>query len=890
MAKSDNTTPLMRQYNSVKSKYPDAILLFRVGDFYETFESDAVKASEILGITLTKRAGAPLAGIPYHALDNYLPRLVRAGQRVAICEQLEDPKTCGNKIVKRGITELITPGVSLNDNVLDNKSDNYAACINLGRDKNGIAFLDISTGDFLVAEGSTDYIDKLLVSLNPKEVLYERSNKEEITALYGNKYYLYPLDDWAFEPQTARERLLRQFSTTSLKGFGIEEMPFAVTAAGALMHYLDITQHTQLSHIIKISRLDEGRYVWLDKFTVRNLEIFTPLSPTGKTLLDVIDKTSSPQGGRLLKHWIALPLRNVGLIEKRLAYTQALKDNFELLENLRTALRQVGDIERLVSKISTQRVNPRDVNQMRLSLECIAQIRSLLANESAQGNHIFDPLCEQLNPCTNVAERIGREIVDDPPLMIAKGNFIRSGVDAQLDELRDMSVNSKEYLSKMRDELVEQTGITSLKLGNTGVFGYYLEVRNTHKDKVPQDWIRKQTLTDAERYITPELKEYEEKILTAEDTIQTIEVRIFNELVAYLAQYIETFLTNAKTVATIDCLCSYAQAAIDNNYCRPVIDEGMTIDIKAGRHPVIEKQLPVGEEYIPNDVFLDNDTQQIMMITGPNMAGKSALLRQTALIMLMAQAGSFVPAESVKAGYVDKVFTRVGASDNISSGETTFMVEMNEAAGILNNMTPRSLVLFDELGRGTSTYDGISIAQAIVEYIHEFPQAKAKTLFATHYHELNDMEANFPRIKNFNVSVKEIDGKVIFMRKLVPGGSEHSFGIHVAKLAGMPPVVVERANEIMKELESGSRGSSSTTESSSSDSSSVSSVPSVRGIKTAKPTKKSNVDGIQLSFFNLEDPVLMQIRDEIKRIDINTLTPIEALNKLNEIKKICGVK
>ncbi|MBQ5575961.1 MAG: DNA mismatch repair protein MutS, partial [Bacteroidales bacterium] len=601
----------------------------------------------------------------------------------------------------------------------------------------------------------------------------------------------------------------------------------------------------------------------------------------GKTLLDVIDRTSSPQGGRLLKHWIALPLRNVGLIEKRLAYTQALKDNFELLENLRTALRQVGDIERLVSKISTQRVNPRDVNQMRLSLECIAQIRSLLANESAQGNHIFDPLCEQLNPCTNVAERIGREIVDDPPLMIAKGNFIRSGVDAQLDELRDMSVNSKEYLSKMRDELVEQTGITSLKLGNTGVFGYYLEVRNTHKDKVPQDWIRKQTLTDAERYITPELKEYEEKILTAEDTIQTIEVRIFNELVAYLAQYIETFLTNAKTVATIDCLCSYAQAAIDNNYCRPVIDEGMTIDIKAGRHPVIEKQLPVGEEYIPNDVFLDNDTQQIMMITGPNMAGKSALLRQTALIMLMAQAGSFVPAESVKAGYVDKVFTRVGASDNISSGESTFMVEMNEAAGILNNMTPRSLVLFDELGRGTSTYDGISIAQAIVEYIHEFPQAKAKTLFATHYHELNDMEANFPRIKNFNVSVKEIDGKVIFMRKLVPGGSEHSFGIHVAKLAGMPPVVVERANEIMKELESGSRGN-------------VSAAPvkaeTAPPVKTAKPTKKSNVDGIQLSFFNLEDPVLMQIRDEIKRIDINTLTPIEALNKLNEIKKICGVK
>ena len=764
--------------------------------------------------------------------------------------------------------------------MLDNKSDNYAACINLGHDKNGIAFLDISTGDFLVAEGSTDYLEKLLVSLNPKEVLYERSRKEDITALYGNKYYLYPLDDWAFEPQTARERLLRQFSTTSLKGFGIEEMPFAVTAAGALMHYLDITQHTQLSHIIKISRLDEGRYVWLDKFTVRNLEIFTPLSPSGKTLLDVIDKTSSPQGGRLLKHWIALPLRNVGLIEKRLAYTQALKDNFELLENLRASLRQVGDIERLVSKISTQRVNPRDVNQMRLSLECIAQIRTLFSDESANGNHIFDPLCEQLNPCANVAERIGREIVDDPPMLISKGSFIRSGVDSQLDELRDLRVNSKEYLNKMRDDLVMQTGITSLKLGYTGVFGYFLEVRNTHKDKVPAGWIRKQTLTDAERYITPELKEYEEKILNAEDTIQQIEVRIFNELVAYLAQYIETFLTNAKTIATVDCLCSFAQVAIDNNYCRPVIDEGNTIDIKAGRHPVIEKQLPVGEEYIPNDVFLDNDSTQIMMITGPNMAGKSALLRQTALIMLMAQSGSFVPAESVRAGYVDKVFTRVGASDNISSGESTFMVEMNEAAGILNNMTPRSLVLFDELGRGTSTYDGISIAQAIVEYIHEFPRARAKTLFATHYHELNDMEATYPRIKNFNVSVKEMDGKVIFMRKLVPGGSEHSFGIHVAKLAGMPPVVVERANEIMKDLESGSRGASA----------SAPKTEAAPPVKTAKPTKKSNVDGIQLSFFNLEDPVLMQIRDEIKRIDINTLTPIEALNKLNEIKKICGVK
>jgi len=872
----------MKQYNAIKAKYPDAILLFRVGDFYETFSSDAEKASAILGITLTKRAGEALAGIPYHALDNYLPRLVRAGQRVAICEQLEDPKTCQNKIVKRGITELITPGVSLNDNVLDNKSDNYAACVNLGKDRSGIAFLDISTGDFLVAEGGNDYLDKLLISLNPKEVLYERCMKEEMTSLFGNKYYLYPLDDWAFTPDTSRERLLRQFSTTSLKGFGIEDMTYATTAAGALLHYLDITQHTQLSHIIKISRLDEGKYVWLDKFTVRNLEIFAPLSPSGKTLLDVIDKTSSPMGGRLLKHWMALPLRNVNIINERLNYTEALKDNQELLEELRTYLRQVGDIERLVSKISTQRVSPRDCNQLKLALECIGQMRVIFSQESANGNSIFDPIYEQLNPCKNVSERIGREIVEDPPLLIAKGAFIRQGVDQELDDLRSMRTNSKDYLNHLRDKLVEETGISSLKLGYTGVFGYYLEVRNTHKDKVPADWIRKQTLTDAERYITPELKEYEDKILTADDRIQQIEERIFRDLTAFMAQYMETLLANAKTVANIDCLASFAQAAIENNYCRPEINESQSLDIRNGRHPVIERQLPVGEEYIPNDVYLDSDTQQIMMITGPNMAGKSALLRQTALIMLMAQAGSFVPADSVKAGYVDKVFTRVGASDNISSGESTFMVEMNEAAGILNNITPRSLVLFDELGRGTSTYDGISIAQAIVEYIHEFPQAKAKTLFATHYHELNDMQENFPRIKNFNVSVSEIDGKVIFMRKLVPGGSEHSFGIHVAKLAGMPPVVVERANEIMKELESGARGASLSEVS-------APEPPQVKGASKSKK-KQAAADGYQLSFFNLEDPVLLQIRDEVKKLDINNLTPIEALNKLNDIKKICGVK
>ena len=873
-------TPLMRQYNEIKGRYPDAILLFRVGDFYETFCGDAVKTSEILGITLTKRAGDPLAGFPYHALDNYLPRLVRAGQRVAICEQLEDPKLT-TKLVKRGITELVTPGVSLNDNVLENKSDNFAACINLGKDKSGVAFLDISTGVFLVAEGSNDYVDKLLSSLMPKEVLYERSCKEAVNALFGTKYYFYPLEDWAFVPDTARERLLRQFSTTSLKGFGIEDMTAATVAAGAMLHYLDITQHTQLSHIIKISPLDEGKYVWLDKFTVRNLEIFNPLSPSGKTLLDVIDKTSSPLGGRMLKHWLALPLRNVDMINERLDITQALVDNQELLENLRNCMRQVGDIERLASKVAMQRINPREVNAIKLALTNIAEIKRLLMNEANNGNKVFVPLYEQLNPCTNVNERIAREITDDPPVMVQKHGVVRHGVNDELDELRLMSTDSKDYLANMRDKLVHETGISSLKVGFTNVFGYYLEVRNTHKDKVPEDWIRKQTLTDAERYITPELKEYEEKILNADERITQLETQIFNSLVAFLSQYIEIFQADAKLIAKIDCLSSFAQAAIEYKYCHPVINNSDSIKITEGRHPVIERQLPVGEPYIPNDVFLDSESQQIMMITGPNMAGKSALLRQTALIMLMAQAGSFVPAKAVEAGFIDKIFTRVGASDNISSGESTFMVEMNEAAGILNNITPRSLVLFDELGRGTSTYDGISIAQAIVEYIHEFPKAKAKTMFATHYHELNEMQETFPRIKNFNVSVKEIDGKVIFMRKLVPGGSEHSFGIHVAKLAGMPPAVVARANDIMKELESGSRGAAL--------SAPQPSAPEVKGAKESKGKAKAS-DGIQLSFFNLEDPVLMQIRDEIRKIDINSLTPIEALNKLNDIKKICGIK
>lgn len=868
MAKTTET-PLMKQYNSIKAKYPDAILLFRVGDFYETFASDAVKTSEILGITLTKRAGEALAGIPYHALDNYLPRLVRAGERVAICEQLEDPKFA-TKIVKRGITELITPGVSLNDNVLDNKSDNYAACINLQKNKTGVAFLDISTGGFLVGEGSNEYVDKLLASLSPKEVLYERSKKEEIRGLFGDKYYFYPLEDWAFEETSARERLLRQFSTNSLKGFGIEEMPEASNAAGALLHYLDITQHTQLGHILKISKIDEGKYVWLDKFTVRNLEIFSPLSPSGKTLLDVIDKTVSPQGGRMLKHWLALPLRNTADIKRRLDYTEELKNDFTLLENLRLQLRQIGDIERLASKISTMRLTPRDMRQIKTSLDCTQNIKNFLKEAVDNGKTIFKSVYDNLDPCTQAAEKIDNEIVEEPPALISKGKFIKKGVNTELDELREIAFNSQEYLLKMEADLSAQTQIPSLKIGFTNVFGYYIEVRNTHKEKVPSEWIRKQTLTGAERYITPELKEYEDKILGAQDRIQQLEVEIFNSLAAFLTDYIKIFMQNAKSVAALDCLCSYAQCALDYDYCKPEINESQEIKITAGRHPVIEQQLPIGEEYIPNDVFLDDKTQQIMMITGPNMAGKSALLRQTALIMLMAQAGSFVPAKAVTAGYVDKVFTRVGASDNISSGESTFMVEMNEAAGILNNMTSRSLVLFDELGRGTSTYDGISIAQAIVEYIHEYPSGRAKTLFATHYHELNEMAETFERIKNYNVSVSETGGKVIFMRKLVPGGSEHSFGIHVAKLAGMPKAVVERANQILKELE----GCGEKT-------------PAVKG---AKETKKSKNEGIQLSFFQLDDPVLTQIRDEIKKIDINNLTPVEALNKLNEIKKIVGMK
>lgn len=862
-------TPLMRQYMQIKSKYPDAILLFRVGDFYETFADDAVKASGILGITLTHKSNGTssyteLAGFPYHALDTYLPKLVRAGQRVAICEQLEDPKTV-KTLVKRGITELITPGISLNDNVLENKINNYAAAICLQKDLAGVAFLDISTGEFLVAEGKNDYIDKLLSTLQPKEILYERRSKEDIISLFGSKYYFYPLEDWAFEPQTAHERLLRQFETASLKGFGIDDMTCGITAAGAIMHYLDITRHEKLDHIVKISRLNESNYVWLDKFTVRNLEIFYPLNPSGKSLLDIIDKTSSPQGGRMLRRRIGLPLKDVEQINRRLDFTQALINNDELLANLKNLLKQIGDLERLTSKVATQRINPREIKQLAVALNCAAEIKNLLS-EASDNNEIFKSIAEKIEPCVEISERINNEIVEDPPILVSKGNIIKQGVNAELDNLRNLSANSREYLNSTCERLAKITGIASLKLGYNNVFGYYLEVRNTYKQRVPQEWIRKQTLTDAERYITPELKEYEDKILNSQERILALESEALNSLISYLSNYIKIFLDNADIVARVDCITSYASCAIENRYNRPIINTSNSLKITGGRHPVIEKGLPVGEDYIPNDVCLDNESTQIMMITGPNMAGKSALLRQTALIMILAQAGSFVPAQSVEAGYVDKIFTRVGASDNISAGESTFMVEMNEAAGILNNISARSLVLFDELGRGTSTYDGISIARAIVEYIHEYP-ARAKTLFATHYHELNEMESEFERIKNFNVSVKEQNGKVIFMRKLVPGGSEHSFGIHVAKLAGMPPAVVTRANQIMKDLESGNRSERKNTSS-----------------------KSSKSDGIQLSFYNLEDPVLTQIRDEIKNLDINNLTPVEALNKLNEIKKLSGLK
>ena len=860
-------TPMMKQYFELKAKHPDAVLLFRCGDFYETYSEDAVIASDILGITLTKRANGQakhveMAGFPHHALDTYLPKLIRAGKRVAICDQLEDPKTT-KKLVKRGITELVTPGVSINDNILNNKENNFVSAIHFDKNVCGIAFLDISTGEFLTAEGTADYVEKLLNSFSPKEVLVERGKKPLFQSLFTGKFFLFELDDWVFTESSSRERLLKHFETKNLKGFGVEHLKKGIVAAGAILQYLDITQHTHISHITSISRIEEDRYVRLDKFTIRNLELLQSMMTEGISLLDVIDKTISPMGARLLKRWIVFPLLDCKQIEKRLDVVEYFFREPDFKGLIEDQLHMIGDLERIVSKAAVGRISPREVVQLKIALQAVEPIKA--ACEQTE-NTSLRQIGERLDTCKELCERIGREIENDPPVLINKGGVIREGVNAELDELRKIAYSGKDYLLQIQQRESEQTGIPSLKIGFNNVFGYYIEVRNAHKDKVPAEWIRKQTLANAERYITQELKEYEEKILGAEDRILVLENKIYTELVSDLNAYVAKIQTNAIQIAKLDCLLSFANVARENNYVRPVVDESDVIDIRQGRHPVIEKQLPPGEKYIANDVMLDSQKQQIIIITGPNMAGKSALLRQTALITLLAQIGCFVPAENARIGLVDKIFTRVGASDNISVGESTFMVEMNESASILNNISNRSLVLFDELGRGTSTYDGISIAWAIVEYLHEHPKAKARTLFATHYHELNEMEKNFPRIKNYNVSVKEIDGKVIFLRKLERGGSEHSFGIHVAKLAGMPKSIVKRANDILKQLETENRQ---------------------QGIG-GKPTTEiaGSREGMQLSFFQLDDPVLCQIRDEILHLDVNNLTPIEALNKLNEIKRI----
>ncbi|RIH66356.1 DNA mismatch repair protein MutS [Mariniphaga sediminis] len=863
-------TPLMKQYYTIKDKHPDAVLLFRVGDFYETFGEDAIKAAEILGITLTRRANGAasyveLAGFPYHALDTYLPKLVRAGQRVAICEQLEDPKLT-KKIVKRGITELVTPGVSINDNILENRENNFLASVHFDKKMAGVAFMDISTGEFLTAEGNYEYIDKLLNSFQPKEVLFQRGRGQEFTEIFGNKYYTYNLDDWVYTSDAAADRLTRHFETTSLKGYGIQNMQLAIIASGAVLHYLDLTQHHQIKHITGLSRIEEEHYVWLDRFTIRNLELFSPIHEGGKSLLQVIDKTITPMGSRLLKRWIALPLKDIGPISERLDVVEFFLKHPEIKENLEDHLRQVGDLERLVSKVAVGRINPREMVQVKNALNAIIPVKQVCAGAD---DKMLKRVAEQLNPCDLIRERIHKEIVADPPTAINKGKVIAEGVLKELDELREIAYSGKDYLAQLQKREGEAHGIPSLKVGFNNVFGYYIEVRNTHKNKVPSDWIRKQTLVNAERYITEELKEYESKILGAEEKIQSLETRLFNDIVLALSEYISAIQLNSYILAQIDCLLSFATCAESYGYFRPEVNDSTDIDIKEGRHPVIEHQLPIGESYIANDVHLDQDDQQIIIITGPNMAGKSALLRQTALITLLAQMGSFVPAQSAQIGIVDKIFTRVGASDNISLGESTFMVEMNEAASILNNVSDRSLILFDELGRGTSTYDGISIAWSIVEHLHEQPHAKAKTLFATHYHELNEMEASFPRVKNYNVSIKEVGNKVIFLRKLARGGSNHSFGIHVAAMAGMPKSVTQRADQILKRLE---------------------------GAKEKEDLSKplgeigTKREGMQLSFFQLDDPVLKQIRDEIAHLDVNNLTPIEALNKLNEIKKLTGLR
>ena len=864
MAKEIVETPLMKQYFEMKAKHPDAVLLFRVGDFYETFSSDAITASEILGITLTRRANGvaqsvELAGFPHHALDTYLPKLVRAGKRVAICEQLEDPKLT-KKLVKRGITELVTPGVSINDNILNHRENNFLAAVHFGKKAVGVAFLDISTGEFLTAEGTADYVDKLLGNFAPKEVLIERSFRQQFNDTFTSRYLTFELEDWIFTEESATDRLLKHFETRNLKGFGIASMHSAIVASGAILCYLDITQHTHIGHITALSRIEEERYVRLDKFTVRNLELLDSMCDDGKSLLSVIDRTLSPMGARLLRRWLLFPLKDVPQINSRLDVVEHFFRDTEGRELLKQQLELIGDLERLISKVAVCRITPRELVQLKNSLVAIAPVKELC---STSGNEVLRRIGEQLNPCSIIRDRIEREINPDAPNQIQRGNVIRDGVNSELDELRNISHSSKDYLMKMQQRESEITGIPSLKIGFNNVFGYYIEVRNTHKEKVPQEWIRKQTLVSAERYVTQELKDYEEKIIGAEDRIQVLEQQLFNELVNAVSEYIPAIQLDSNLIARLDCLSAFTRVAIENHYNRPVLDDSLDIDIVEGRHPVIERQLPLGERYVSNSIHLGNDSQQIIMITGPNMAGKSALLRQTALITLMAQIGSFVPAESAKIGIVDKIFTRVGASDNISLGESTFMVEMTEAASILNNISPRSLILFDELGRGTSTYDGISIAWSIVEYIHENPKAHAKTLFATHYHELNEMENTYKRIANYNVSVKEINGKVVFVRKLVKGGSEHSFGIHVAKIAGMPPSIVKRANEVLKQLEANHRSDATT--------------PQVA------PKQEG---GVQLSFFQLDDPVLCQVRDEILHADINNLTPMEALNKLHEIKKI----
>jgi DNA mismatch repair protein MutS len=859
----------MKQYYDIKGKHPDAILLFRVGDFYETFSDDAIKTSQILGITLTKRANGSasyveLAGFPHHALDTYLPKLVRAGQRVAVCEQLEDPKKT-KKIVKRGITELVTPGVSINDNILEQKENNFLASVYISKKNAGISFLDISTGEFLTAEGSLQYIDKLINSFAPKEILIERGQTKVFESCFGNRHYIYKLEDWVFTEQNATNRLLNHFDTTGLKGFGIHELKLGIIASGAILEYLSITQHNKIEHINTISRIEEDLYVWLDKFTIRNLELIYPINEGGQTLADILDRTLSPMGARMLKRWIVLPLKQENQIQDRLNTIEYFLKNIDFTDSIRENIRKIGDLERLISKIAVGKINPREVVQFKNALYAIEPIKELC--KSAESDTLRN-IADQLNYCELIRDRIDKEIVAEPPVLINKGGAIADGINSELDELRNISRSGKDYLIELQQKESEKTGIPSLKIGFNNVFGYYFEVRNTHKDKVPEVWIRKQTLTGAERYITEELKEYETKILGAEEKILSLEQDIYNKLIAALTEYINVNQQNATKIANLDVLQSFAEIAKNNRYNKPNINSSFAIDIKNGRHPVIEKQLPDGEQYVANDVFLDNESQQIMMITGPNMAGKSALLRQTALICLMAQMGSFVPADASNIGIIDKIFTRVGASDNISQGESTFMVEMQEAASIMNNLSDRSLVLLDEIGRGTSTYDGISIAWSMVEFMHEQPINRAKTLFATHYHELNEMEKSFNRVKNYNVSVKEHENKVIFLRKLKKGGSEHSFGIHVAQMAGMPKSVVKRAEKILEDLEK--------TENNSSMNKQIDNIA-------------ENREGMQLSFFQLDDPVLKQIRDEIAATDINNLTPMDALNKLYEIKKLAGL-